>query len=274
MTYIRQNVVKPLGKSPGAAAPKEPNLVVVAVDDILQWPTRDSKGVRMLGNFVMKPNARMIEWYSTPSKIKASYENSGEEDSIVIKQKIESESPGDELALAEAIQNWLGVNAIVIYGSCADSFRKVIGTKCAPVQLKPSHQNDNDARKHMLVFEQFANSAWLPGHYEGALVFSDPFAVADSTAIAVSEANGNLYQLPSLAVTEAIAIASNDLAHGQIITLIGGGGSDPAVLSTGVADKSALLVDGADWVGLEGASINLQVFKSGAITLFIELSRA
>ena len=125
----------------------------------------------------------------------------------------------------------------------------------------------------MLVFEQFAKTGYLPGHYTGALPVADPFAVVSSTAVALSPANGYVYQLPSLAVTASIAVATTTLAHGDIVTLIGGGGVAPGTLATGVADKSALLVNGTTWVGLAGATINLKVFKAGAVTLFEEISR-
>lgn len=273
MTYFRTNIAKPLGKSPGASAPKEPNVTIVAVDDILTWPARDDKGVNIVGSYVMKDNAKMISVYMTPSKIKASFESDGEEDSISISQKFEAESPGNELELAEFVQNWLGVNCIIIYGSCVEAYRKVMGTKCAPMQLKPSLQDDNDARKHMLVFEQFAKSAWVPGHYTGTISYSAPFAVPSVTAIAVNETNGRTYQLPATAVTASIAFASITLAHGDQITLIGGGGAGAATLATGVADKSALLIEGTTWVALAGAVINLKVFKNGAITLLAEVSR-
>lgn len=271
--YVKQNVVKPLGKSPGAAAPKDPNVTIVAVDDILTFPVTDGKGVNYAGNFVLKPGAKMYTVYMTPSKIKAGYESDGDEDAITFKQKFEGEHPGHELAIAEFVQNWTGVNSIIIYGSCSDNFKKVIGTKCAPVQLKPSLSDDNDSRKHMLVFEQFAKSGYVIGHYTGALTFADPYVVADATAIAVTAANGYHYQLPSLDVTAAIDIASTDLAHGDLVTLIGGGGDAPATLTSGVTDKSALLKEGTTWVGLTGAVIHLRVYKAGAVTLFIEESR-
>lgn len=273
MAYIPQNVAKPAGKSAGAAAPKEPNVTIIATKDIATWPGRDDKGVLMTGNFVLNAGAKAISVYMTSSKIKAPYESDGDEDSISVKHKFEGEHPGNELAINELVQNWMGEPCIIIHGSCQDPFKKVAGTKCAPLQLKPSGQDDNDGRKHMLVFEQFAKTSWLPGHYTGAIPSNAPFAVVLSTALALSPANGYVYQLPSLATTASIAVATTTLVHGDIVTLIGGGGVAPATLATGVADKSALLVDGATWVGLAGATINLKVFKAGAITLFEEISR-
>jgi hypothetical protein len=161
----------------------------------------------------------------------------------------------------------------VIHGSCSDAYRKIAGTKCAPLTLKPSGQDDNDGRKHMLMFEQFAKTGSLPAHYTGVIPTGDPFAVVSTIAVALSPANGYVYQLPSLAVTASIAVATTTLAHGDIVTLIGGGGVAPATLATGVADKSAVLVSGSTWTGLAGATINLKVFIAGGVTLFIEQSR-
>ena len=142
------------------------------------------------------------------------------------------------------------------------------------MQLKPSLQDDNDARKHMLVFEQFAKSGYVPGHYTGTLSFAAPFAVASVGAVTVNEANGRTYQLPATAVTAPIVFAAIALNHGDEISLIGGGGAGAATLVTGVADKSALLINGTTWTALDGAVINLKVFKNGAITLLQEVSRA
>jgi hypothetical protein len=257
----------------GAAAAKNPNVLVIAVKDILTWPARNSKKVLMEGAFTLRPNAKMAEIYTTPSKTKAPYESDGDEDAISIKQKFEAEHPGSQLEINEFIADWLGEPCIIVHGSCQDPFKKVVGTACAPVQLKPAGQDDNDGRKHMLVFEQFAKTEWLPGHYTGPLPSVDPFTVVSSTAVALSPANGYAYQLPSLAVTASIAINTNTLEHGDVFTLIGGGGVAPATLASGVTDKSALLVSGSVWTGLAGAVIHLKVFKAGAVTLFTEISR-
>lgn len=273
MTYIRTNVVKPLGTSPGASAPKDPNVTIVAVDDIATWPGRDPNGVNHTGNFVLKPGAKMIQFYMTPSSIKAPVESEGDEDAVAFKHKFEGEAPGNDLNLAEAVQNWMGVNCIIIHGSCHDSFKKVMGTKCSPLQLKASLQDDKDARKWKLSFEAFVSTGYVPGHYTGTLSFANPFTVVSTTAIDLNPTSGYVYQLPSLAVTALVTITANTLVHGDIVTLIGGGGVAPATLATGVTDKKALLVNGTTWVGLAGATINLKVFNNGAITLFEEISR-
>lgn len=271
--YIAPNVAKPAGKSAGAASPKDPNVAIIAVKDILTWPQRDDKGVLVAGNIILKAGKKPTLVYMTASKIKAPYESDGDEDSISVKHKFEGEHPGNELEINEFVQNWMGEPCVVIHGSCSDPYRKIAGTKCAPLQLKPSGQDDNDGRKHMLVFEQFAKTGSLPAHYTGAIPSGDPFNVASAVAVALSLATGFAYQLPSLDTSEDIAIATSTLEHGDVFTLVGGGGSDPAVLASGVTDKSALLKSGSSWTGLAGAVIHLKVFKAGAVTLFVEQYR-
>ena len=264
---------RPAGTSPAAPAAKENNVTIVAVDDILAWPVRDAKGVRMLGSLVLKPGARMYSFYQTISKFKASTEAEGDEDSVTSKHKVETEVPGDSLELNEFAYAWTGINVIIIFGSCSDNFRKQYGTKCAPLQLRSSSQDDNEARKKMFVFEQLAKTTMVPGHYTGALVFAEPYK-AETGVFAINATNGNQYQLPTLAVTDAIEPTAVDLAAGQIITLIGGGGAAPATLTQGVAGAvEVLLASGTTWTGLQGAVIHLQVFDAGATKYLIETSR-
>ncbi|MHA3788320.1 hypothetical protein ACX0HA_08940 [Flavobacterium hauense] len=274
MTYIRTNLAKPAGVSPGAPAPKEPNVTIVAVEDIATWPLRDPNKIKIPGSFVMKPNAKMIQFYQTSLKAKGSYETEGEDDNFRVKQKFETEIPGDDLETKEFVANWMGVDCIIIYGSCADPFRTVVGTKCAPVKLKPSSQDDNEARKKMLVFEQSIATEWFPGHYLGNLVLAEPFA-ATSGVFAINPTNGLQYKLPSLAVTDAIEPSEVTVETGQIVTFIGGGGVAPATLTNSTSATPAILLkSGSVWTGLANSVINLQVFDDGAKKYLIEVSRS
>lgn len=266
--YIPTSVRKPQGnKSPGASAPKEPNVTIVDVDDILSFPERDGKGVLMNGSFVMKPNANMIQVYMTPSKSKASYESEGDEDAQQFKHKFEGEHPGNELEIAEFVQNFTGRNVIIIYGSCSDTFRKVLGSKCAPLQLKPSLQDDNDARKHMLVFEQAAATGYVPGHYVGELSLEDPYtAVGHDLTISAATL---MQKLPVSAVATDITVTAITADADKVVTLIGGGGVTAATLEPAA---NVLLKGGANWMALDGAVIHFKVFE-GATKMLIEIGR-
>jgi len=274
MTYIRKNVSKPAGASPAAAAPKDPNVTIVAVDDILHFPSRDSKGVKLAGSFTMKPNAKMIQIYLTASKTSASYSSDGDEDAVTITQSFEGQHPRNSLEIKEFVQNWLGVPCIVFHGSCNDNFLEVVGTKCAPLQLKPAKQDNSEGRFHTLLFEQFNPSSFVPGHYEGALVFAAPTAVANVADVDVTPANGYQYQLPALEETDGIEFGDLTVDHGSIVTLLGGGGDDPATLAGGTAGSATVILkDGTTWVALDGATLHLQYFASGATKYLIEVSR-
>ncbi len=272
--YIKKNLAKPSGISSGAAAPKDPNITIIDAEDIDFFPPRDGKGIKLVGNFTFKANAKMFQFYSTSSKISVPYESDGEEDAVSISQKLEAQHPGNSLESKEFIQNWIGKNVIILVGSCQDTFYEVLGTKCAPLQLKPAKVDNSEGRYHTLVFEQFSPTGFLPGHYEGALVYTEPFEVPSVGAVALTEANGNLYKLPALDVTAPIEFSAVDLEHGQIVSLIGSGGSDPATLPGGAEeDYTVVLVSNTTWVALENEVINLQVFDTGAHKYLIEVSR-
>jgi hypothetical protein len=275
MTYIKVDVTKPAGISPGTGSGKS-EVIIVDAADVLVYPPRDAKGVKVMGNFVLKPNARMVKLYTTKSKGSAPVESDGEEDSINMKQKFETQHPGNRLEIKEFIQNWLGKDVYIIHGSCADDFREVMGTPCAPLQLKPSKTDGNDARFWTLMFEAFATSQFLPGHYEGELVFGDPVAVADAEAIAVDTETNSHYKLAATSSATSAAFDTVDANHGDIITLIGQGGTTATTLAQNLStgDNLVVLKSGTTWTALDGAVIHLQVFKAGAKTILTELSRS
>lgn len=281
--YNKISVTKPGGISPGSAAAKNPNVTIVDAEDILFFPPRDSKGVHMPGNFVMKENARMIQVYMTASKISAPYESDGEEDSINIKQMFEGQHPGNNLEIREFIQNWLGRNIIIIHGTCADTVKTVVGTPCAPLQLKPSGQDNNDGRFHMLKFEAFNTSQFVPGHYTGALPMAEPTLVADAVAIEVNAEGGAFYKLPAsvagLEVGEpSFALDTVDLNHGDVVSFLGTGlvgSADPVpIIDSGVSGPVTIILrNGSSWAGFSGASISFRYYNGGATKYLIEEAR-
>ena len=65
------------------------------------------------------------------------------------------------------------------------------------------------------------------------------------------------------------------MAHGDTVTLIGSGGSDPATLSSGDATGATVLLnDDQDWTALENATISFEVFDNGATMYLIEKNRS
>jgi len=273
--YILQDVPKDNSSiSPGAAKAKDPNLTIIRVEDIVSTPARNSKGVKMEGNFVLKAGAQVAKVYVTPSKMTPSFENEGDEDSISVKHMFEGMHPGDALEINEFVQNNMSKNLILIYGNCQDNVKKVYGTTCAPMQLKPSFVADNDQTNHTLSFEQFQKTAQLPGHYEGALPEGSPTAVADEN-LTLSQANGYVYRFSENGFGTEIVPANTDLKTGDFVTLLGGGGSDPYVLANpATGNVVVVLKDNVSWSAIDGAMIDLEVVVADTTTYLIERKRA
>lgn len=272
---MKVNLTKATGSSaPGAAAPKN-EIVIMEAEDIAVFPISDEKGVVMQGSFVMKDGNKMITVYSTKSKTDASMETEGDEDMMSFKSKLVLQHPGNSKEVKEFVQYWTGRNVVAAHRACGENFYEVMGTPCAPLQLKSAKQDNNDGRIWTLTFEPFAKSGFVPKIYEGAIVLADPFEVVDATALSLTAANGLQYNIPATAVATEIGVdGAVTLEHGQIVTLIGKGGITPATLSNGVTgDVTSVLSNGSDWVAIENSVIHLRVFKAGATTYLFELSR-
>ena len=270
--FVIENIVKKDGAGAGAAVPSKPNVTFVRSKDVLQRPIRDSRGVKMLGDYVLKAGASMFTIYMVPSKQKQNFVGEGDEDMVTIKQSYEGVFPGDTLAANELFQNLVGEDLEIIAGNCVDGFMRAYGTECSPMKLKPSYTSDSSGRMHTLVFAQEVGSQFVPGFYYGNLVLSAPTST-DAT-LDLTQANGIQYELESAAVTAAIDVASIDLEHNTLVTLIGGGGVDPLTLAKGAGTAATVILkDGTNWTALEDATISLRVFDEGATIYLVEESR-
>lgn len=268
------NLSKPSGSAPGGSAPKS-EIIIYEVDDIDVFPATDADGVKMIAQFVTKAGKFPVKIYSTKSKTEAGYDSNGDEDNVSIMSKIMLQYPGNKLEVKEFTQRMLGKDVIILHKACGDSFYEVVGTPCAPLQIKPSKKDGNDGRHHEFTFEQFAKSNQVPKHYEGTVTFAAPFAVTSVATTALLKSNGTQYTLPALAVTAAVTVSAIDLDHGQMVTLIGSGGANPATVTQGASGLVTVsLINGTTWAGINGAILTLQVFKAGGITYLNELSRS
>jgi hypothetical protein len=276
---VVKSVPKPQRTSAGAPTPKDPDLVLVKTKDILAWPAVDAGGVNMLGSYVTKPGATMHKLYTTPSKTGGGFESEGDEDAVGVMQKVDASHPGNSVEIREFILAALGEDFIIIQGTCRDNNKTVYGTKCSPMKLKPTFADNSDGTTHTFVFEQYMRTDQVPYNYTGSLTFDAPFNVP-AADISLLQANGLAYQLTAFAdeLGTALDIAALDMEHGKVVSLIGGGGAEPAVLSGGAATAAAnvtvILKEDTDWTALLNATITLEVFVAGATTYLIERSRA
>ena len=276
--YVKIDKLKPTIPAPGAPESRDPNIVIVATEDVLSSPVRDGNGVKLVGTYVFKAGAYAIKIYATPSSIKINKSSDGDEDAIAITQGLEYAHPGDDLEINEHIQNYTGksVIAFVLTDACegGNPYYKVIGSSCTPLTLKFEGQNDNDATKNLMKYEAFKKSNKVPAFYYGNLTFATVLATiaADVATPDVALGSGQ-YQLTDNTGANAITDLVNG-ANYDVITLLGSGGNDPSTIAAAAAKFE--MVDGADWTAIAGATITFQGFKNGAAAadiLWIEQSR-
>ncbi|MGJ8760377.1 MAG: hypothetical protein ACSHXA_07505 [Polaribacter sp.] len=274
MANYRKSVAAPkIGA--GAAKPKKGNITVIFADDVLSFPERDANGVRMLGNIIVKADATMHTLHMVPSSQKMTDEIVGDEGFEAFDKKTEGIHAGNSLDIREFRKNTLGVGVILIYGAgCGANQGDVFGSPCNPMYLKGSYSSDTDGVKNTMMYEALIKDSEAIGYYEGEITLAENF-VAATVALDLTETNGPVQQLPSLAATDEITATSIDLANGTIVSLIGGGGADPATLDIGVQGAvTVILINDTQWVALDKAVINLEVISGGATTYLVERSRA
>lgn len=272
---MRKSAPLPTGASPAAPIGKKPNVHIVAVADIKAYPERDAGKIKELGNYVLETAAKHSSFYMTPSELKLSFASEGNENAVGILQKIEGLHPGNNITSREFAAEWLGIPCIVFVGLCdGTNNHDVYGTECSPLTFKPSQELNNDSTNFTFMFEQFARTRALPGLYSGtlALAAANRPAAFDLDLLPANETQQ--YDLPvSNTALTAIDINSDELDQDTVISLVGGGGSNPATLSTGAATDATVIVK-STWVALSDAVIHLKKIDDGTTSYYYELSRS
>lgn len=271
--WLPKNITK---TESGAARPPKSNVTFIRAIDVAGNITRDSNGVRILGNVTPKPGAKMFSVYLTPTRQEHNYASEGEEDQEAVRQTFIGWAPGDSLELSEFIQNSLGVGYIIIADNCTSGQKRVYGTLCSPMKLNVEKTANNEGVGAVLTFEQIAPTKYLPGHYFGATDLMEPHSTDSDLNLTV--ANGTTYSLDGATPAgETIDVASIDLETDTYISLIGAGGTSPFVLKNGETtstEATVILKEGTDWTAMKEAVITLRVVNDGANTYLIEESRS
>lgn len=254
----------------GTPTPKDGEAILLLKDEILSHPVLGADGVTYEGSYVMKPEATFSTLYMTPSTQDASYETSGEADGRGRKNKFVGMYPGTTKEFQKFLRDHLDDDFIIIYGGCDATEKKVMGTKCVPMKLSASGNDNKDGNKNTLTFEEdmITNSGirW----YNGAMSFATYPEVGKD--IAIDKDLGNVYQMTSSAAADDITVTGTDLVDGSIVSFIGGGGVGPLTLSNQVAEPVVLLKNATDWIALKNAVIDFRVCKSDKVYL-VEVSR-
>lgn len=257
----------------GTPTPKKANAIAALVDDIISWPTVDSDGVTLIGNFGFKPGTNFFRIYMTAPTQAATYESSGNPDGKGAMNKYIGEHPGTTKEAISFVKKFMGEGFVIIYGGCGgEEEMKVMGSECHPMVLSVGGKDDKDGNINTLTFEQEQINRDFIKFYSGDISFAEPKAVADEN-ITLSKTDGPVYQLPAAAVTADIEFVASDFDHDQIVTLIGGGGTAPLVLkNTPAGAVPVFLKEATNWIALKDSVINLRVVKADK-TYLVEASR-
>lgn len=281
MSNFRKSVPKP---APGSGAPKPKNGIVklVYAADITTFPPSDANGVKMEGNIVLKPGAKVQTLYLTDDTQKLSHSTEGDADAEGFLKKAEASHPGDSLEINEFAQNTIGEGLILFVDTeCNGTSYKVLGTPCNPMYLKGELTDDKDGVKHMFNFEQRRRDRYVAKFYDGALPVSDNYAPA-TFALALTDANGVIVQLPPSEDEESeLSFTALTMTNrNAVITLIGGGGAEPLTIETTtiiptVNIPNYILKNATPWVALKDAIIQFKYIETfGGTFYLVELSRS
>lgn len=262
------------GANPGIPTPKRGEAISVLTDDVQTWPTLNEDGVTWDGNFVFKPGAGFLKTYMTPSTQKALLESSGSPDAYGTKGKYEGEYPGTPKEAIIWAKKHNSRGFVIFYGGCDSEEFKTMGTKCLPMVLQISMEDNNEKNFMSLTFEQEMINDQYIRFYSGTVDTETENVIVATANVALAKANGAIYQLPTTAVTDEIVVTASDFDKGAVVSLIGGGGAAPLTLENQPdATVGILLKDAATWTALPGAVINLEVVKADK-TYLVEVSRS
>lgn len=268
----------------GAGAPKFNNdklvwLIPAALVDV--FPDTDDKGVRLQGNIVLQNNAFAIPMYATGSTKDYAADVQGEEDAENFKLTFKANHPGDEVQATEFAVNYLGEGFIIVFDKCkSNGTRKLLGSDCHPLKLKPGFKGNKDKTGFEFSFEQSTGSRSMHFEYAGSVITEESLAPSQaSTALEFLEENVNLVKINVGTASSVAAITTVEKNTGDIVTLLGqdSDATKAATLSsaniataTGVV---VLLKDGVAWKSLADSTISFMVLKTNTHTFLIETYR-
>lgn len=270
MTYAKINVDKP-GRNSGIGGNKKDKIILFDFEDVLTFPSRDSKGVVITSNIAFNPGAHMITIYGTVDKIKSGSTSEGEIDAEGFIHTLEFEHPGNSVEIREFKTNWVGCNIGAAVQYCNSNQIALFGTPCAPLRMQTKWEDTKDKNSTVITLKQAAKCEYEVGDYQGTLTFDAPVdtVAADATSVDLATGEGR-YQLTTGSASAVAITTCTNAVDGMRFTLLGSAGAHPSTIS----GTDFLLSSGTVWTALEGAEITFKAFKSGASAWkFIELSR-
>ena len=270
MTYVKTDILKP-GENKGSGGDKKDKLILIDVDDIATFPSRDASGIYVYSPISMNTGAYMVKLYGTQTTIKASADVEGDPDGKGVIQTVEIEHPGDAGAIREFRNYWMNKNIIILVERCSTTDKDLYGSPCAPLQMVFKAENDKDKNKSTFTFKSIVKGPDV-GIYTGTLTLTAPVGTVNANATSIDLTPGpGRYQLTSGTSSIATITTCTFAVDGMVFTLLGSGGTYPSALSTA---NDFMLASGTAWSAIAGATITFKAFKTAVSSCkFYELSR-
>jgi hypothetical protein len=266
--YVKASVKRPSG-TPGKGITLQDQMIIIDVDDVQSFPSRNAAGVVIEGDMVMKAGKYAVGLYMTPGTTEVTSNSDGDTDAEGFKPQVKFAHPGNEQEVREFKANWLGKKCVIIMRYCNGKLPDLIGSPCNPVKLTVAYTGSNDANKNELTFEQISKGDDI-AIYSGSITLEEPVAVVATGATAVPYSADGQYQLTAGAASIASVTGG---VHGSAITLLGVSGVAPTIAKA-TEGSEFVLKSGKTFVASDGSQITFKAFDDGGITLkWIEVSR-
>ena len=167
LAYVLASVPK-VGSNPGRPKGKNSQIIIFKWSDVSSNPERDANGIKIAGDLALNVGATAITIYATPSTIKITQSQEGDDDARGFIQQLAFDTPGDSLILEEFLENNPNENlgAIVRYANA--EYSKLLGTLYEPLQFEAEGQDDNDALKTTVTLKSVMRGPRI-AHYFGAI---------------------------------------------------------------------------------------------------------
>lgn len=269
MSYTKVNVPKP-GANAGYGLKARSAISFIDIEDLLNLPARNDKGVVIEETLTLKPNKYAITVYATQDTIELTSNSDGETDNEGFTPALKFKHPGNKQEIREFKANTLGKQLIVVVDYCDGTPKDLIGEVCNPAKQQINYTGNKDANSNEFTFTQLTKGKDI-AMYLGTIPYAEPKAVFDAGETEIALTGEGEYQLTGDATSASIGTLTG-ATHGAVFTLLGAPtGTAPAI----TASSTFILKDGASWSGAAGKQITFRCYKSGESTyIAIEQSRA
>ena len=267
MSYVQVDINKSMS---GSGGNKKGYIHFFLWDDVATAPGRDDNGIETVGNVVMKAGKYMSSLHVTESTIKIDVKGEGEPDAKGIMQTLAFSHPGNSKEIKEFQYNMMNGNFGMIIESCSGSRRQIMGSPCAPLQMKFDATDDKDKNNSTFTFESSQKGPHI-GEYMGTLTLASVTSTVDADETTINLASGEgRYQLTTGASDSVAIDAITNPTNNGVYTLVGSGGSYPSTVESG---GPITLVNNATWTAIAGSTLTFKCIKVNSTPYFYELSR-